>query len=102
MEAEFDERRKVAQYKEPESEGLDDKKREAYLDLIMQIDKIEDEREKRIASNKKQEGIDLWVEMAAILFHIGGHFAYCMMGWMFTNTSCMLWYSLTHEPILFQ
>ncbi|XP_052770358.1 ankyrin-2-like isoform X10 [Mya arenaria] len=57
MIAEVDERRHVAQ-EESEPSELSDKKREAYIDLIMQMDKMEDEREKHFAANKKPEELD--------------------------------------------
>jgi len=55
--AEIDERRKVASGLESEAPEICTKKREAYIDLIMQMDRLEDEREHRHASNKSQ-GID--------------------------------------------
>ncbi|XP_052265579.1 ankyrin-2-like isoform X3 [Dreissena polymorpha] len=57
MIAEVDERRKVAELESEPSE-LSDQKKEAYIDLIMQMDRLEDEREKRFAAYKQSEELE--------------------------------------------
>lgn len=75
MIAELDERRKVASGAESESQELSEKKREAYINLIMQMDRLEDEREKRYAANKPEGIIYISIActsiLAAILFPTG-------------------------------
>lgn len=83
--AEVDERRKVASGTETESQELSDKKRQAYIDLIMQMDRLEDEREQRYAGNKS-EGIEnttwhAFLILAAILSTC------CMVGYIFISTN---------------
>ena len=56
--AAIDERRlKAPVQTEIEPPEITDKKKEAYIDLIMQLDRLEDERESRYAQNR-MEGID--------------------------------------------
>ena len=56
--AALDERRSKAPIQtEIEAPEVSDKKKEAYIDLIMQLDRFEDERESRYAQNEI-EGID--------------------------------------------
>ena len=55
MFATIDERRKVASgVDDDDRPDVSDKKKEAYIDLIMRMDELEDEREKRNATNKTQ------------------------------------------------
>ncbi|XP_060605993.1 ankyrin-2-like isoform X12 [Ruditapes philippinarum] len=56
MFATIDERRKVASGDDDDDRPeISDKKKEAYIDLIMRMDELEDERDKRYSANKTQE-----------------------------------------------
>ncbi|XP_053392981.1 uncharacterized protein LOC123564339 isoform X44 [Mercenaria mercenaria] len=55
MIATIDDRRNVASAEEEDRPEISDKKKEAYIDLIMRMDEFEDERERRIATNKPEE-----------------------------------------------
>lgn len=71
--ATIDERRKVASGKdEEEMPEISTKKKEAYIDLIMRMDEMEDEREKRIAADKS-EGIDTDSMAAAAMPTVAMH-----------------------------
>lgn len=73
MIATIDERRKVASGKdEEEMPEISTKKKEAYIDLIMRMDEMEDEREKRIAADKS-EGIDTDSMAAAAMPTVAMH-----------------------------
>ena len=73
MISEMDERRLKASTQSYEPDEISDKKKEAYIDLIMQMDQYEDEREARYAQNN-QEGIDFTnSQLLAATLKSGGH-----------------------------